>query len=249
MDQLELWNTDRALPQGPVDAPSPGIPRTPTGLELWLREQVARPLRLVLTNNRSTMLSWYERDGVAHLRLHRMFTAAEEVVLNALARYLRDNDNAAGRLVDEFISENAPRAQTPAAEVRVLGMFHNLAEILDDLNERFFHGACRARITWGTAGRRRARRSIQLGCYIADERLIRIHPCLDQAFVPQVYVAWVVFHEMLHELFGVEHSRHGRRSLHPPEFLALEQTFPDYQLCKRWERANLDRLLCFRGPG
>ena len=120
--------------------------------------------------------------------------------------------------------------------------------ILTELNARYFHNASEARITWGASGTRRRRRSIQLGCYVGRERLIRIHPSLDQPFVPRHYVAWVVFHEMLHEVFGVEGDG-GRRSLHPPEFMAIEQSFPGYETCLRWEEANLDRLLRYRSPG
>jgi hypothetical protein len=128
-----------------------------------------------------------------------------------------------------------------------LGRFHDLQTILSELNRDFFHGACEAQVTWGSAGGRRYRRSIQLGSYASQERLIRIHPCLDQAFVPRNYVAWVVFHEMLHEVFGVERNR-GRRTIHPPEFTVIEQTFPGYQECKTWEADNLHRLLRFRPP-
>ena len=78
----------------------------------------------------------------------------------------------------------------------------------------------------------------------ADEQLIVIHPSLDQAFVPEYYVAWIVFHEMLHDVYGVEQKRH-RRVVHPPEFGVLEQSFPDFARAKDWEAHNLDRLLRF----
>jgi hypothetical protein len=83
--------------------------------------------------------------------------------------------------------------------------------------------------------------------YVADQGLIRIHPALDQAFVPRHYVAWIVFHELLHEVFGVE-KRGSRRCVHPPEFQAIEQTYPHYLACKTWEERNLHRLLRYR-PG
>ena len=50
------------------------------------------------------------------------------------------------------------------------------------------------------------------------------------------------------EVFGVEgHESQSRRALHPPDFVALEQTFPDYPRCLAWEAENLDRLLRYRG--
>ncbi len=192
------------------------------------------------------MISYRERPGgVLDIRLHHMFLDAPDPVLAALAVYLTGRDKRAAAVIDGFI--RARQADAPPPEVRCApqGRFHDLRALFDRLNAAYFHGACTARITWGSAGSRRYRRSIQLGCYVRSEALIRVHPCLDQAFVPEFYVAWIVFHEMLHEVIGVE--RHGsRHSVHPPEFVAIEQTYPDYARCKAWEEQNLPRLLRFR---
>lgn len=72
-----------------------------------------------------------------------------------------------------------------------------------------------------------------------------MHPSLDQSFVPEFYVAWVIFHEMLHEAYGVEEVN-GRRHVHPPEFVALEQTYPNYERARAWEKRHLSRLLRYR---
>lgn len=214
-------------------------------LGTWLLHRLARPIHLVLTNNRTHMMTFREEEAAVHLRLHRFFLNADAAVLEALARYVETGGRDGGRAVDMFIEEQAEQLELEPAPVRTAGRFHDLTEILSDLNAKFFHDACAARITWGNAGTRRYRRSIQLGSYVSQERLIRIHPCLDQAFVPRAYVAWVVFHEMLHEVFGTERDG-GRRSLHPPEFGVLEETFPGYRDCKKWETENLHRLLRYR---
>ena len=60
-----------------------------------------------------------------------------------------------------------------------------------------------------------------------------------------VYVAWVIYHEMVHEVFG-EETVNGRRCVHPPEFRVLEESYPDFARCKVWEDKNLNRLLRFR---
>lgn len=239
MKQLQLWDGRSIAPAHPVASAA--------SFEEWLGAELGRPVRLLVTNNRSTMLSVRERSGTLDVRLHRFFLAAAAAEREALARYLATSDPAAARVLDAFIGQESAKLPPPPRRVRPHGRFHDLTAIRDELNATFFHGACSARITWGHAGGRRNRRTIQLGCYVGRERLIRIHPCLDQEFVPRQYVAWVVFHEMLHELFGVD--GHGqRRTLHPPEFGALEATFPGYRECKQWERENLPRLLRFRRP-
>ncbi len=246
MKQLSMFSTVGVIEELEPQAPRPD-PTHPAELARWLTSQLDRPVRLVFTNNRSTLLSYREEDEVLHVRLHRFFAAATAPVVSALARYLADDDRQAGRVIDAFVAEQAELMAFEPSHVEPVGRFHHLGEILTELNRTYFHDACKVQITWGHAGRRRYRRSIQLGSYVSHEKLIRIHPCLDQAFVPQSYVAWVVFHEMLHEAYGIERNR-GRRSIHPPEFEALEESFPGYLECKQWEEENLHRLLGFRAP-
>ncbi len=217
-------------------------------LAQWLAARLGRRVRLTFTANRSTMLSYRERGGVLRIRVHEMFRRASAREWTAVADYVDGKSRSAGRILDDFVLASAP-ARPPADPSlhRTAGRFHDLRPILDALNETYFHGAVRAAITWGGSSSRRTRRTIQLGLYVREERLIRIHPCLDPAFVPRWYVAWIVFHEMLHDVFGIERDR-GRRSVHPPEFSAIEQSYPDYPRCRAWERDNIHRLLKYRAP-
>jgi len=115
--------------------------------------------------------------------------------------------------------------------------------IFDELNAEYFGGHMDARITWGpSVSRRRRRRSIKMGSFSVEDRVIRIHPALDQAAVPRYFVAWIVFHEMLHGKHEVRREN-GRRRFHSAAFLAEERTFPEYERACAWEKANLDRLL------
>jgi hypothetical protein len=84
---------------------------------------------------------------------------------------------------------------------------------------------------------------MRLGSYNESENVIRMHPALDQAFVPRYFVASVVFHEMLHEMHGAEEISEGRRAVHTPAFLADEQRFRDYARARAWENKHIKRLL------
>ena len=234
---------DTEQPEAPL--PAEAVPE-PSVVARALSRYTGRSVALTFTHNRSTMISFRERHGGAlTVRLHHMFLEAPDSVLAALAVFLTGRDKRAAAVIDGYIRARQDEAPPPDIRCVPTGRFHDLRALFDRLNAAYFHGACAARITWGNAGSRRYRRSIQLGCYVRSEQLIRVHPCLDQAFVPEFYVAWIVFHEMLHEAYGVE--RHGsRRSVHPPEFVAIEQTYPDYARCKQWEEQYLPRLLRFR---
>ena len=96
-----------------------------------------------------------------------------------------------------------------------------------------------------TSSRSGARSSGEPGVYVQDARLIRIHPALDRREVPELYVAAVVYHEMLHQVVPAV-ERNGRRLVHGPEFRRRERAYPDHEASKRWEEENLQLLLAHR---
>ncbi|MEM8960743.1 MAG: hypothetical protein AAGD38_04630, partial [Acidobacteriota bacterium] len=103
-------------------------------------------------------------------------------------------------------------------------------------------------ITWGRAprarGRRRShRRSIRLGSYCSERRLIRVHRVLDHHDVPAWFVAWVVFHELLHAAEPPTAGSGGRRVVHTAAFRRREQAHPDTERARRWLARHLDVLL------
>jgi hypothetical protein len=203
--------------------------------------------RVVFTDNLHTMLSIKRGQGVWTLRMHRMFAAAPPAVLRAVAQYAQTQDRRAAALLSRFIDHHEhlirPQTEPRATVIDVQGAHHNLQAIFDDLNARYFAGAIRARITWGPRTRRRAgRESIKLGSYAVEEELIRIHPVLDAADVPEFFLAWIIYHEMLHEVHDMP-VVDGRRVYHTPEFRRAEARFERYAEAVLWERTQVHKLL------
>jgi hypothetical protein len=184
------------------------------------------------------------------VRLHHMFADADPVITRALARYIADNDADASRILGDFIDANADHVRgrarrAPAQLIFTAGEHYDLRVIFDELNARYFDNRIDAAITWGArAGRPRRRNSIKMGSYSVEDRLIRIHRSLDRAFVPRFFVAWIVFHEMLHQVHDIR-VKNGRREFHSKEFLADEAGFELYEQAKIWERSHLDALLTY----
>lgn len=214
-----------------------------------LSDLLKDPVELVITDNRRTMISSRHRQGVWHVRLHHMFIEADDATVRALTRYIRRNDRRAGAHLDAYIRDHEHRirkGRRPLVRVKTRGEHHDLRAIFDELNDGHFGGSVRdVRVTWGRrppARGRRRRRSIRLGTYVAEDRLIRIHPFLDQAWVPRFFVTYVVFHEMLHHVVPAR-VENGRQRFHSAEFRSLERAYPDYEQAIAWERANLPRLL------
>jgi hypothetical protein len=217
-------------------------------LENALRARVRIALRLTLTDNRRTMLSLRRRPEFVEVRLHRMFLGADAPTRDALGDYLFDGDRGAAQCIARYIESHRNqirRSERRGFSLSTAGAHHDLAEIYRAVNARYFENAVTAHITWGRAAgssKRRARRSIKLGSYTSRDRLIRVHPALDAAFVPRLFVEYIVYHEMLHQVLPPK-SQRGRRDLHGPTFKARERQFIGYAEALRWEHEHLDQLL------
>jgi hypothetical protein len=220
--------------------------RVATALALYLPP--GKTLELRLTNNHYSMISVRRKPDGYRLRLHRMFVGAEPRTVRALARYVVHNDRRASTLLGDYIERHQhiirqQKRRPRQMNLRTAGRNHDLQAIFDRLNVLHFGGGLEARITWGpVTSRGKRRRSIKMGSFAVEDRIIRIHPALDQDCVPDYFVAWIVYHEMLHGKHEVKREN-GRRRFHSAEFLAEERLFPEYDRACAWEKANLDRLL------
>jgi hypothetical protein len=222
-------------------------------LERRIRAHLAKGrVTVTLTDNRYTMISVRRvaKDKRYEVRLHAMFVDADPVITRALARYIADNDSEASRVLGDFIDQNAGHVRgrarrQPTQVIFTAGEQHDLRDIYDELNARYFRGKIDAAITWGQrTGRPRRRNSIKMGSYSVEDRLIRIHRSLDRAFVPRFFVAWIVFHEMLHQVHDIR-VKNGRREFHSKEFMADEAMYEHFDQAKSWERRHLDALLTY----
>jgi len=211
-----------------------------------LASRLGQPIRLVVTDNRSTMLVARPKGGRLELRLHHMFLTADENILDAVGDYLSGHAPEAAATIDRFVEEHRRRFVAPGPPQEALrseGHHHDLRAIADKLGTRHFGARVDIRITWGKRVQpKRRQRSLQLGTYLPEEQLIRIHPVLDQAWVPGFFVEAVVFHEMLHHDMPAV-VQNGRRHYHTRAFRERERSFEYHCIAQQWEKENLWRLL------
>jgi hypothetical protein len=188
------------------------------------------------------------RAGRVYVRLSDLFQTAPPEVIRALAFLL----------VARLLSRKAPRDQeriyrafafSPqllrASDIarrqrgrKVIssahGSVYNLERIFARLNRRYFDGEMEKPVlTWS----QRKARSI-LGHHDAAHDTITVSKALDSREVPEWFVAYIVFHEMLH----IKHPAriiNGRRYYHTSAFRAEEQSYPRYQQAQEW----LDRVV------
>lgn len=212
-----------------------------------LSQRLSERVRLTITDNTSTMISFRRSAGTISFRVHQMFLDAPVEVVDALADYAARRRRTAGSVLDAFVRSNEElvrqsRADRQNRALDPYGRVHDLKAMFDDLNEIYFAGRIEAGIGWGREAPDRRRRSIKMGTYFHDSKVIKIHPALDRLEVPDYFVAFVVFHEMLHQAVPPRIIG-GRRIAHTPEFRELEAAYPDYDRALAWESRNLSLLL------
>ena len=254
-----------ARERGPVLVPEMSLravePREPLHLESHketarrlaaaIRDVTRRTVALHVTDNKRVLISQKREGDRLVVRVHHVFLRAEPAVLDALARYVHRRDAKDGALIDAFLSRESDYLRRSRnrrkTATRPQGKVHDLESILDEVaRDHFDETISLPRITWGKrSGVARKRRSIQLGTYECEESLIRIHPALDREWVPRIYVAFIVYHELLHHLIPPV-ERGGKLHVHTAEFRRLERRFTAYDEARRFERENLSRLLSAR---
>jgi len=109
------------------------------------------------------------------------------------------------------------------------GLHYDLDRMFDRLNRRHFDGELeKPTLTWS---QRRTRRI--LGHHDPVYDTIVISKTLDAADVPEWFVEYILFHEMLH----IKHPARlikGRRFYHTRAFRTEEERYPHYQQAQDW---------------
>ncbi len=109
------------------------------------------------------------------------------------------------------------------------GRYYDLARMFAKLNRRYFDGELpQPTLTWS----QRRTRTI-LGHHDGVHDTIVISKTLDARDVPEWFVEYILYHEMLH----IKHPArliNGRRYYHTKAFRAEEQRFPFYQQAQEW---------------
>src|SRR2546421_7939598 len=183
------------------------------------------------------------RSGRVYIRLSDIFRSAPFEVIQALAFLLvarllaRKAPPAHERVYRKYaFTPQVLRASDIARQKRgrkvitsAKGKIYDLSELFQRLNRRYFDGEIETPVlTWS---KRRAKRI--LGHHDAVHNTITISKTLDSREVPEWFVEYILYHEMLH----IKHPArliNGRRYYHTKAFRTDEQRFPRYHDAQRW---------------
>jgi hypothetical protein len=192
------------------------------------------------------------------VRMHSMFVAAPPAVHAAVASWIRSGNRAprACALLDEWIHESLerlPKDSRRRVRLEARGRRHDLGAMMRELLVTEL-GATelgneiealpeKPRVTWGKSARSRTRHSLRLGSYDPESAIVRIHPVLDQDGVPDFFVRYVVFHELLHAVLPPRRGEGSRWIHHGREFRRRERAYADYERAIAWEKAHMTELI------
>jgi predicted metal-dependent hydrolase len=183
------------------------------------------------------------RSGRVHVRVSDIFRDAPMSVHRSLAFILvakllrKRTPEVHERVYREFaFSPEVQRAADLARRRRgrkmvstARGSHYNLERMFDRLNRRYVDGEMeKPTLTWS---HRRTRRI--LGHHDPVYDTIVISKTLDSADVPEWFVEFILYHEMLH----IKHPARlikGRRFYHTKAFRAEEERFPYFQQAQDW---------------
>ncbi len=205
-------------------------------------------VRVRFTENCTTMVSKTEAGHEASLRLHRIFLNAPVDLLDETVRAFfaprdRRSYREARARIKDYVAQKRGDILRPVDTARVLpphGRFFDLRNVLERVLGEFFPASAPVEIGWSHRIQRRL-----MGKWIENPaplpNVVLINRLLDTPEVPEYYLDFLVFHELLHETFGVARCA-GRWVHHSSEFRERERQFPHYSRAVEWERDNVDRL-------
>jgi hypothetical protein len=211
-------------------------------LQKQLEDSSGLKLKLKINDNRSTMLSVKWEPDCTKVSLHRIFLEAPQNVMDALSCYLQRKDKIIAPTVKAFIEHNLQTMdyshQLDSSKLYFQGNVYNLQKIFDQLNAEYFFNQLSLRITWfGRLGQRRRSR-ITFGLYYDPLKLIKINRLLDSSSFPDYFVAYVVYHEMIHNVCPAYFDQNGHHHIHTKEFKERECKFRYYELAQNWIKEN-----------
>jgi len=166
-------------------------------------------------------------DSVLHAIFHILIAKLYRKPVDAqhLARFRRFSGSREIAAKTDLIRQMRGRKRLHGPK----GLHHDLEQIFDNLNTRFFHGLmARPQMTWsGNHSRYR------LGHYDPAHNTIVVSRVFDRPEVPRYAIEYLVYHEMLHLRHPIK-LRGSRRCVHPASFQEEEKLFPHLNEARKY---------------
>ena len=179
---------------------------------------------------------WYRLRPAPKQRLHlnllinECFVGAPTPVLQALVQMAFGNTKALLPIVKAYAHSPGYQRISAALQLQpaptpatLTGQHYDLQQVFERVNRQYFAGnLTQPHLRWSRNDTRRI-----MGTYQARTDTVMISQTLDDPQVPEFVIDYVMYHELLHKVFGSRLSA-GRRQVHFAEFRAADQHYPRY---------------------
>ncbi len=196
---------------------------------------------LIINDNRSSMISVLERNRkYVRVSVHRMFLTSSNSVIIALADLLRnkrgrEHNRVLRNFIDQSSIEYDSKHTLDKTKLISKGDFFDLEKLYEKVNREYFNSELNLSITWFGKKNRIPRTQITFGLYQDSFKLVKINRLLDQKETPSLFIEYIIYHEMLHEVYRPETNIRGYRRIHTATFREKEKEFLHYHDAKTWE--------------
>lgn len=213
----------------------------PLALQEMLQALTQMQINLIINDNRSTMISILERKRkYVRLSLHQMFLDAPNNVIIALSELLRNKRSKEyNQILRQFINLHSAKYDKNYPinlnRLSAQGEYFDLKKLYEKVNQHYFDAKLNLHITWFGQGKKRPKHQISFGLYHEPLKLIKINRLLDRKETPTYFVEYIVYHEMLHEVYRPEIRSNGYRCVHTKIFKEKEKEFHHFSSAKAWE--------------
>ena len=213
------------------------------------KKEFINHIKKFLPSNCTINIKSYNKDLIkikkklflTEINIHSTFLKADKNIIQDILIFINQDKNKNLKEVkyrlSKFFEENyVPKKfkiNNKFKYKNIEKLFQNIITRLNDLynNINFFE----LKITWGKNYKYR-RRSIRFGSFDKKHNLIRIHPALDNSYVPDFFINSIIYHEVAHFII---HKTNKKSLPHSKVFYnLLKMIDPDYNNSRIWEKNN-----------
>jgi len=211
-----------------------------------LENELKKSVKLVINDNRSTMLSVKWEPHCTKVSLHRFFLNAPQEIMDSLAGYITREQENISQSVKTFIEVNMHNLdyshEVNPLCLETLGKIYDLTALYDGINATYFDGELKLHITWFGEQSPKYRSRIVFGLYHGPLKLIKINRILDDIRFPEYFISYVLYHEMLHFVCRSYYDKKGKHRIHSDEFKKRERQFEYYGQAQDWLKRNREHF-------
>lgn len=204
-------------------------------LKLKLEKLLQRKIDLHLKENRTVFFKLKKGFFKSRMILHKSFLKAGDEEFFALKEYIANRSPLAKKKLKTFFlkqfSQENNQYLKRSLVLRTQGSYYDLKQIFEEVCLKYFGRILDLKITWGKKNFYPKGARITFGSYNHLLKLIRINPLLDNSQVPFYFICFVVYHEILHDIYP-ERFIKERRYVHFHEFKIAEKQFLEYKKAK-----------------